>query len=235
MVPVVLAKAKRIDPVIFGRKFLTKLSAVDQVLRLQFRRLSHHCMIAVVENGDERSCSPECSFQWSHCQVRLSYNPCRLSFLSYSNSILARASSVLQKNSKWYGPMNALDLENTTTCWNSEGCPSGKQSSQYTLDFGRLVEPVELRIQFQAGFIGEELKIFWLDGSSWKPLGEEDVEDDHDLQTFSLIEAKSGIQTRAIKLSFDNCTDFYSRVTIYQLQVWGYEVAVEKDVGKDSK
>jgi hypothetical protein len=125
--------------------------------------------------------------------------------------------------------MKALDLENLTTCWNSDGSPSGKQSSQYTLDFGRIVEPTELRIQFQAGFIGEELQVFWQDGSAWKSFVEVEVDDDHDVQNFSLLETNSGIQTRALKLVFDECTDFYGRVTVYQLQVWGFEVLAESE------
>lgn len=131
---------------------------------------------------------------------------------------------MLQKNSKLYGPMHALDLANATTCWNSEGSSSGKQSSHFILDFGRLVEPAELRIQFQAGFVGEEMKVYWLDGSSWKLLLEEEVDDDHNLQTFSFSESTPGVHTTSIKLSFDECTDFYGRVTVYQLQVWGLEV-----------
>lgn len=123
--------------------------------------------------------------------------------------------------------MNALDLENPTTCWNSDGSPSGKQSSHYTLDFGRLVEPTELRIQFQAGFIGEELRVFWQDGSTWNPLIEVEADDDHDVQIFSLLETGYSIRTRALKLVFDECTDFYGRVTVYQLQIWGFEVLAE--------
>lgn len=130
--------------------------------------------------------------------------------------------------------MNALDLENPTSCWNSEGSPTGKQSSQYTLDFGRLVEPTELRIQYQAGFVGEELQVFWQDGSTWKPLIDVEVDDDHDIQTFSLIEAKSDIRTRALKLVFDECTDFYGRVTVYQLQIWGFEAITGTESSQES-
>ncbi len=143
----------------------------------------------------------------------------------------SRASSVLQKNSKLYGPMNALDLDVSTSCWNSDGSPNGKQSSHYILDFGRLVEPQELRIQFQAGFISEQLQLFWQDESSWKSLVEVEVEDDHDLQTFSLLDVikMTSVQTRALKLVFDDCTDFYGRVTVYQLQIWGCEIATHAD------
>jgi hypothetical protein len=130
--------------------------------------------------------------------------------------------------------MNALDLENATSCWNSDGSPSGKHSNEYTLNFGRMVEPTELRIQFQAGFVGEELQVFWQDGSAWKSLVEAEVDDDHDVQIFSLLETSSGIQTKALKLVFDECTDFYGRVTVYRLEVRGFEVLAELEGQQDS-
>jgi hypothetical protein len=120
--------------------------------------------------------------------------------------------------------MNALDVENVTTCWSSNGSPAGKHQSFYIVDFGRLVEPTELRVQFQAGFVGEELNIFWEDGESWKPLVDHEVVDHHDMQIFSLVEGHRGTRTKSLKLVFDECTDFYGRVTVYQLQIWGFEV-----------
>lgn len=91
------------------------------------------------------------------------------------------------------------------------------------LNFGRLVEPVELKIQFQAGFVGEILNVYWFDGVSWKPLSEEEVEDDHNLQSFFLTESCGRVKTKSLKFEFDECTDFYGRVIVYQLQVWGVE------------
>ena len=135
-----------------------------------------------------------------------------------------RASSVLNKNSKMYGPMNALDVDNSTTCWSSSGSPSGKQRSHYILDFGRPVLPMEIRLQCQAGFIGEKMLVFWQDMDSWSILADKEVDDDHDLQTFSLVGIHQYVRTNALKLVFDECTDFYGRVTLYQLQVWGFEV-----------
>lgn len=124
--------------------------------------------------------------------------------------------------------MNALDLENQTSCWNSDGSPI-KQNSHFIVDLGRLVVPTEVRIQFQAGFIGEELQVFWHDGSAWQSLVELEVYDDHDVQAFSLLDKETIIQTTALKLVFSECTDFYGRVTVYQLQVWGFEVVAEAE------
>lgn len=144
---------------------------------------------------------------------------------SLSSGVTAKASSVLQKNVKLYGPMNALDLESSTSCWNSDGRRSGKHFSHYILDFGRVVQPVELRIQFQAGFIAEKLEILsHQQDSTWLPMIELEVNDDHDLQVFSLESSVSSFGgTNALKLVFDDCTDFYGRVTVYQLQIWGFE------------
>ena len=144
----------------------------------------------------------------------------------YISCALYRASSVLQKNTKLYGPMNALDLDSSTSCWNSDGSPSGKRSSHYIIEFGRAVEPVELRIQFQAGFVAEKLQVLsqQQQDSTWRPIIELEVDDDHDLQVFTLDSSGSTVGTNALKLVFDECTDFYGRVTVYQLQIWGYEI-----------
>lgn len=160
-----------------------------------------------------------------------------------------RASSVLQKNVRSYGPMNALDCTNTSTSWNSEGSPTGKKKCFFVIEFNRPVRPVEFRVQYQAGFAAEAIEISQQNNTvgrkeeegesddkrqkeSWEILFDVEAEDDHDLQRFSF--AEHGITTTtttntdippttSIKLSFDEYTDFYGRVIIYQIQVWGYE------------
>lgn len=153
------------------------------------------------------------------------------SFNSYallSFSLECRASSVLQKNTKVNGPKNALDYENTSSCWNSEGSSSsGKpQSSTFIFEFRKAIEPCELRIQFQAGFAAEQINVHLHHTTDkWKPIVELEADDDHPMQSFSLIEdAENSGPTKALKLVFEEPTDFYGRITIYQLQVWGHEV-----------
>ena len=146
----------------------------------------------------------------------------------FLNHHASRASSILQKNSKLYGPKNALDYENTSTSWNSEGSSSDKTSqlTSYVVEFGRLVQPLEFKIQFQAGFAAEQTHIFVLDSDeTWKPIVELDTEDDHKIQEFSLLPDVSNelVTTKALKVVFDECTDFYNRIIVYQLQVLGYE------------
>jgi hypothetical protein len=143
----------------------------------------------------------------------------------------ARASSILQKNVKLYGPMNALDYEHETTCWNSEGNSQGKTSSWMRVDFARRVRPTKIGVQFQAGFVAEEVTVQVLketEKEEWITLCDFEVEDDHEMQFLDLLEdgkerniPENG--TMSIRLVLDECTDFYGRVTIYQLKVFGTE------------
>ena len=113
------------------------------------------------------------------------------------------------------------------------GATEGSDKATYfVVDFGRVVEPKELRLQFQAGFAAEEIHVSLQDevnSSKWKPMVELEAEDDHDMQTFSLLEdCKNKGKTKALKFEFQEATDFYNRITIYQLQVWGNEAEPEK-------
>lgn len=117
--------------------------------------------------------------------------------------------------------MNAFDYENTSNCWNSEGSSTGKKESFFIIDFGRIVQPMELRIQFQAGFSAEQMVVLKQnkDYKNYKVIDEVEVDDDHDMQTFVLEgNDDEDRSTSALKLVFDEFTDFYGRVTIYQLQ-----------------
>ena len=147
--------------------------------------------------------------------------------------LFRRASSVLQNNTKTYGPAKALDCENTLTSWNSEGSRNGKKESFLIVDFSgggkhpdRTVQIEELCVQFQAGFAAEELTVHIKtkkDGSSqWSKVEELEADDDHELQSFPL--SLMDEEATAIKIVFDETTDFYGRVIVYQLQVWGKEM-----------
>lgn len=124
-----------------------------------------------------------------------------------------RASSVLQKNGKLYGAINALN-ESDTTCWNSDG----GESQYYQINFGSPVKIQKIKMQFQAGFSSEIIKVF-ADGSE---LDEEiEPEDALEMQEFDVSECTCQI----LKLEFEEFTDFYGRITIYKIQVWGEEMA----------
>jgi len=131
-----------------------------------------------------------------------------------------RASSILQKNSKLYGPANALDTANDSSCWNSEGIEGSTQ--WFLVDFGRTVQPSSVRIQFQAGFVTESCRVEGkLCDESWETLDEVEWEDVHEMQKCALETTKP---CTAVKLVLDDFTDFYGRVTIYKLEIWGKEM-----------
>jgi hypothetical protein len=172
----------------------------------------------------------------------------------------ARASSVLQRNIKLYGPMNALDPNDSSSNWTSEGNnhnnnnnSNSKSIQSFQINFGRQVNPVELRVQFQGGFVAQSCRIQGLSPTTqeaddtkkdqWMDWNAVEWQDSSEVQTNLLIlpESSSPINVynnngasssssssssivTGLKLSWDDCTDFYERITIYHLQVWGTEV-----------
>ena len=149
--------------------------------------------------------------------------------------LLRRASSVLQNNTKVYGPAKALDCDDVLTSWNSEGSPNGKKESFLIIDFSgggkhpnRTVKASELGVQFQAGFAAEEVTVYTKPktevsggASRWLKAEEIEADDDHELQSFPLSVEDP---TTALKIVFNETSDFYGRVIIYQIKVWGKEL-----------
>jgi hypothetical protein len=134
---------------------------------------------------------------------------------------------VLQKNAKLYGPAHALDTENSSSCWNSEG--NQGDTHWLSIDFGRPVRIQQVKLMYQAGFAAESclLQVLPTDGSpsNWETAQELEFEDTYELQTESTTESDTnGLTTKAIKLVFQDFTDFYGRVTIYRLEIWGKEI-----------
>lgn len=81
-------------------------------------------------------------------------------------------------------------------------------------------------MQFQAGFAAEEITVYVQTGTTgdkpkWSKVEEIEADDDHELQSFPLSVAE---RATALKFVFDETTDFYGRVIVYQLQVWGKEL-----------
>lgn len=129
---------------------------------------------------------------------------------------------MLERNVKVYGPMNALNTSDASSCWNSDSCDANKPH-QLLIDFRRSVLVQELRLQFQAGFVAEniQVKVQKQPNQEWVDLLELEVDDTLEMQTFPL----KNTETTALKLLFHEFTDFYGRITIYQVQVWGKEVS----------
>ena len=130
------------------------------------------------------------------------------------------ASSVLQKNVKLYGPMNALDVHNGSSSWNSEG--NSQNETTLIIIFGRTVVPTTVKLQFQAGFSAETVTIQNPDENEM--IDELELEDIHEIQTHSLLVDNQKPLT-SLKFTMDNFSDFYSRVILYRLEVWGHEGA----------
>lgn len=131
--------------------------------------------------------------------------------------------------------MNALDITNESTCWNSDGQADGELENTFILNFHRDVQVNQIKIQFQGGFVSEECTLYvtkeYYNTSStgvlWEEIDEAYIEPENinSIQEFSLEEVdESSRKCSAIKLSFDSGTDFYGRVIIYKLEVWGYEI-----------
>ena len=179
-----------------------------------------------------------------------------LSLLSCpSTGATAKASSILNKNKALYGPQNALDINDTCSCWNSDGDQAQhqhtgkKKPKQLLINFNRLVNldgsDACIKIVFQGGFVGLgcATSISCDDGQSYQDLdiinitsGENDsdyrrvieADDCNDVQTF-LFQGRSdsNVDRRGcthLKLAFHGSTDFYGRITIYRLEIWGHEV-----------
>jgi hypothetical protein len=103
------------------------------------------------------------------------------------------------------------------TCWNSDqGTP------QYILlDFGEEVEVAWLSIQFQGGFVASSCELFI--GVDTKDLAAVDeqwhsIRDSTEEQNYSLA---TPLNTRYLKLHFPSSTDFYGRIIVYSLKVYG--------------
>ena len=128
----------------------------------------------------------------------------------------------MQRNAKVYGPANALTSD--SSCWNSEGTTDDDESSQhwFRLDFGRVVQPTSVALQFQAGFVAQEGRIECLVDDEWHVVMD-DVEwdDAHEVQTLALTGKCP--PCLALRIVLEECTDFYGRVILYQVQVWGQE------------
>ena len=156
---------------------------------------------------------------------------------------------MLNRNGKQFGPMNALDLDSSSSCWNSEGTSGGGgtvlQPQWMQVEFaGRTVRPNAVCVQFQAGFSAESCRVEFLEAQTrdsaensnninnnnsnnhqWKLVGQAHVEweDDHVLQRNVLSSAPN---CSAIRLIWnDNFADLYGRVIIYQVQVWGQQIS----------
>jgi hypothetical protein len=115
--------------------------------------------------------------------------------------------------------------------WNSEGSSTDAAAESkhwFRLNFGRLVQPTSIGIQFQAGFAAEKGVVRVQtstngkdDDDEWHVVDDDVVwEDVHDIQTLEL----SCPPCVALQFDWEECTDFYGRLILYQVLVWGNEL-----------
>ena len=121
----------------------------------------------------------------------------------------AKVSSVLNKNVKEFGKKFLFDGREDT-CWNSDqGSPQFIQ-----IDFNQ-PQPFldQLQIQFQGGFVGTQCHVFDNDNTAQQL--DFFPQDSNKLQTFAL----GFKECRTLKIVFGGSTDFFGRITIYQLKL----------------
>lgn len=126
-----------------------------------------------------------------------------------------KARTVLNKSAE-YVARNVLDGK-ADTCWNSDqGAP------QYLLlDFEKGVSVDKITIAFQGGFVGQDVDISI--GDSIDNLSQialwETLEDNNEPQNLDIPNKSSS--GRYVKINFPRSTDFYCRVTVYNLEIYG--------------
>ncbi|OZJ02064.1 hypothetical protein BZG36_04968 [Bifiguratus adelaidae] len=123
-----------------------------------------------------------------------------------------KVSSVLNRDNASFGKQNLTD-GNHETCWNSEqGLP------QYILiDFGQAVEPRQLDLMFQGGFVGKKCVLLTSAGdNNYKPWTTIYPDDVNSAQRFPLDPAISQDKDDIVrmKLLFEESSDFFGRITV---------------------
>ena len=126
--------------------------------------------------------------------------------------------SSTQEGSGNFSKQNMFD-DNEDTCWYSKPGPS----QWIILAFDKPIVLTQVRIMFQGGFVG----IITLIESEqpqlgWTPICEAfHLEDGNALQTLRLPSECPAHQI--YRINFVSSSDFYGRITIYKLEVLGYE------------
>ncbi|XP_063431235.1 nuclear receptor 2C2-associated protein-like isoform X2 [Mytilus trossulus] len=122
-----------------------------------------------------------------------------------------RVSSVLNRDTKQFGKKYLVDEEDDT-CWNSD-----QGSPQWiAVEFDQEEIITEIRIKFQGGFAGRKCCAESLDTS--EKIIEFYPDDVNSLQSFKLDKPQP---VKKIKVIFNNSTDFFGRITIYQFDILG--------------
>lgn len=142
------------------------------------------------------------------------------SVVSDPSTFTARASSVLRGNARACGPALMFDGRGDT-CWNSDQSSAGQWVE---LAFRAPVAVAAVALTFQGGFVGQGGRVLvrlaggGAPAGGWQPLAELEPDDTNARQEFPLPPTPG---VAALRVEFDRSTDFYGRVTVYQLEVLG--------------
>ncbi|TEB38772.1 hypothetical protein FA13DRAFT_1848568 [Coprinellus micaceus] len=119
-----------------------------------------------------------------------------------------------------------LTDKNVETCWTSQqGLPQYIQANFKDTK----INPVRLSFTFQGGFVGTRCVVQAQSGpSGWETFTEVFPEDVNRQQVFDLptIEGSRWADgMNAIKLTFEQSSDFFGRITVYDLTLEGHFIA----------
>ncbi|KAG0048537.1 Nuclear receptor 2C2-associated protein [Gryganskiella cystojenkinii] len=130
-----------------------------------------------------------------------------------------KVSSVLNKETTLYGKQFLTD-GSEETCWNSEaGTPQF-----IVVDFGREVTIDSIMLMFQGGFVGKTCQLLsWTNGTTFEEIMKFYPEDINPAQSFPVPETAPYRTTSRVKIVFESSTDFFGRITVYQLDILGRE------------
>ncbi|PIL31337.1 hypothetical protein GSI_06035 [Ganoderma sinense ZZ0214-1] len=108
------------------------------------------------------------------------------------------------------------------TCWTSQqGTPQHVQ-----LTFAAAVIPKHIELTFQGGFVGTRtlVEVLLSGEQKWRTLSRIYPEDVNRKQVFDLTVTEADLvdaQVESVKLVFEESSDFFGRITVYNLQILG--------------
>ncbi len=155
-----------------------------------------------------------------------------------------RASSIWQHDTRKFGPQHALDSQ-SMNAWNSAPSNESNPLAYYEIHFQRPVSVREVRVQFQGGFVGMDCTAYTKklrdnlednrnsnnDDDQWEESEELflDTKESNDVQIFhadvDVISHGEIDPCTALRIEFGKSTDFYGRIVIYSLEIWGLELS----------
>lgn len=123
-----------------------------------------------------------------------------------------KVSSVLNNDVASFGKQHLMD-GNDQTCWNSE-----QGSPQFILlKFSESIHIRQIALMFQGGFVGKTVE-FWTSSPNQQKLDRRQIfepKDQNDMQVFDV----DILDCEKLKVVFPSSTDFYGRITLYNLEV----------------